>query len=188
MTETLVAVLAGGAITLLSSLIGMRFQHRLELSRSRLAIKATPQDILYNKRLHFAEEVMPLYLRLREQGWNLNPQRAGNYKEWEEILEQELPGLKEIQTEFSALADHYQFYLPQSLLKSAFNLAFKAKYIPHDAAEEVEKAMTWNADVLDHISAFRDEVRDALGVDTLSDEFFHTLDWLAERSVPPVGE
>ena len=169
MLDSLSAMLIGGIIALVSSLITIFFQNRLEHSHQ---LKQHPSQIVYNKQIEFIDKIVPLLSEINgyitsidvwTDEWIRTKSNDAKKRREEAIANNSCI------TKLDELLQLYQMYLPSKILTEANELWQKCLLLGNSSS--LEKC----EECIDDLFSFQNSIREFIGTDRLSNDLIEAL-------------
>jgi hypothetical protein len=163
MDQSIILVLTGGIVSLVSTLAGLLLQHVLERRKLELQAKAHPTVVVYNKQTEFFERLNPILNEINGFITTLNvwlgetspqaPQRVEEARENTSCL-----------TKLENLTEQYFVYLPSDVLSEINDLSFNCMLLSNSPS------IAHTDQCIEHLFAFQNKLRHFVGTDQLSQD------------------
>ena len=164
MDNSVVLVLVGGFVSLVSALAGIAFQHHLEMRKVRVQFKQHPMSVVYNKQTEFLERLAPVLLDINSYITEVGA--------W--LAEQSPRGIKratdaaaknECLSKLDDLIQHYYAFLPEKLIRQSHELFSECLLLSSSpASDQADKC-------INVLFEFQNKIREFVGIDQLSRDF-----------------
>jgi hypothetical protein len=168
MENSMALVLAGGAVSLLSTIAGMVVQHILEMRKVRHQLREHPFTVLYNKQTEFLELLAPVLGKVNSFIAEIQACLAGGTP----------GGVRKARgaasdngalIKFDDLIQRYHAFLPAELVREAGSLLAESLRLSESPTTgQASRCMT-------HLFDFQNSVRGFVGVDALTNDLMKTL-------------
>ena len=163
--STLISVIIGGFISLLTTIVVMYYNHKHEMKK---LLRQQPSKILYEKQIQFFDSITPLYhninnfittldVWLREEG------------DKSKIKFQDASKNTDCLDKLWELRDRYYLYLPETLLGKITKLVFDC----YDLSQNPNAKQSYYCTNL--LDDFYNSLREYIGIERLSEEFLQAF-------------
>jgi hypothetical protein len=163
MENSVILVLIGGLISLVSTLAGISLQHLFDLHKQKHETRRYPTEVLFNKQTEFYDKAAHIIPRINGYITTVNvwlgetsPDAKRKVKEFAEKTGPIW--------EFNELMEGYSMYLPERILRAGNELFAECTFLSNaPTVVRTERCM-------DLLFSFQNAIRECVGVDKISGE------------------
>jgi len=163
MEQSIILVLTGGLVSLISTLAGMFLQHILEVRKLRLQAKAHPTTVVYTKQVEFFEKLNPILSEINGFITTLDVWLGESSPEARSRVEKARLNTASI-GKLDKLTEDYFVFLPAEVLEHVRGLSFNCMMLSNSPSLDRAEGC------IDELFAFQNKLRDFVGTDQLSED------------------
>ena len=163
MDRSVILVIVGGLISLISTIAGIVLQYWFNLHKMRHEIRRYPTEVLFNKQTEFYDKSVRDLQEVNGYITTINVWLGETSPDAKrkalEAAQKTSPIWK-----FHELIETFSMYLPKKILSAADELFEECSFLPHSPTiEKTEKCIGL-------LFSFQNTIRECVGVDKISDE------------------
>jgi len=166
--STIIALILGGLISLISAVVGIVLQHLLSIRKMVHESKVHPSRVLYDKQVEFLDALAPLFDRINGYITTIDVWLAEDDDQTKAELKKALRN-SECFTELEQLLQKYNFYIPSELLDKLNTL--RREYWLLSNHPDLNKT----SHAINLLFETQNFVREFVGVDKLSQDLMKAL-------------
>ncbi|NIS68512.1 MAG: hypothetical protein GTO12_06025 [Proteobacteria bacterium] len=161
MESSVVLVLIGSLISLVSTLAGLYVRHWLDVKKLQIEAKQHPSRVVYDKQTEFFDKVAPTLLEVNSYVSTIDAWLGEETEDAKEKVK-EAAANSSCVNKLDELLQHYYMYLPQKVLQEGNDLVSKCLVL----ADSPSREQIW--DSADRLFSLQNTVREFVGIDALS--------------------
>ncbi|MGD0342528.1 MAG: hypothetical protein ABSA76_12560 [Bacteroidales bacterium] len=169
MDNSIILVLVGGLISLISVLAGALLQYFIEKRKSILQLRSHPSTVVYNKQVEFLEKLNPVLNDLNNfittlDVW-LGEKQSEKVLKYIENARQNTNSIDNL----DRLIDQFFIFLPSEILKELSELSANCRYL----IESPNTETTYKS--IKHLLRFQNRLRHYVGTEELSEDLLKSF-------------
>ena len=165
MQDSVILIIVGGALTLVSSLATTILQHWLSLRKEEHETRRYPREVLFKKQTEFFDRVTPILQRVNEYITTIDVWLGGASPDAEQKV-QEAAKKTGVVWEFHELMERFSMYLPDKMLLAGNALLGRCLQLSRLPTMKTAECC------IRLLISFQNIIRECVGVDKLSEDLF----------------
>ncbi len=168
MNSSIILVLIGGLISLVSTTTGIFIKYWFDKKKLESQIKLHPMQVLYNKQTEFFDKLAPLLLEINSYITTIDVWLGVTTEDAKKRVQKAASNTSSL-AKFDNLLQQYYMYLPEKLIKDADELhsqCMELSIIPNTN-------LTYNC--VNKLFSFQNSIRENVGIDKLSTDLLRAF-------------